>query len=111
MHLYSDALRKTLRHLVTISSLLLVKGITTRFLNTHNDGKDLYENINEGYQVDRIFRDAKFFRLWNGPELGDIVNQDIIHPMIIRKARAGELKRPVITIMLRHRCKVFSKLQ
>ncbi|GLA39964.1 hypothetical protein AnigIFM63309_007568 [Aspergillus niger] len=100
---YRKALKKTLRHLVTISSLLLPKGITIRFLNTNNDGKDLYENITEGYQVDRIFQDAKFIdfiSLWNGPEIGDIVNQDIIHPMIIRKARAGELRRPVITIML-----------
>ena len=103
MWIYSDAMKKTLRHLVTVSSLLLPKGITIRFLNTNNDGKDLYENITEGYEVDKIFQDARFLgikRLWNGPELGDIVNQDIIHPMIIRKARAGELKRPVITIML-----------
>ncbi|GAQ42393.1 hypothetical protein AtubIFM54640_007768 [Aspergillus tubingensis] len=103
MWIYSDAMKKTLRHLVTVSSLLLPKGITIRFLNTNNDGKDLYENITEGYEVDKIFQDATFLgikRLWNGPELGDIVNQDIIHPMIIRKARAGELKRPVITIML-----------
>lgn len=100
MLLYSDAMKKTLRHLVTISSLLLPKGITIRFLNTNHDGKDLYENITEGYQVDKICQNAKYFRFRNGPELGDFVNEDIIHPMIMRKARAGELKRPVITIML-----------
>ncbi|GKZ81625.1 hypothetical protein AnigIFM56816_006146 [Aspergillus niger] len=100
MVIVCDAMKKTLRHLVTISSLLLPKGITIRFLNTNHDGRDLYENITEGYQVDEICQNAKYFRFRNGPELGDFVNEDIIHPMIMRKARAGELKRPVITIML-----------
>ncbi|GKZ35789.1 hypothetical protein AbraIFM66950_006584 [Aspergillus brasiliensis] len=103
MYRYSDAMRRTLRHLVTIASLLLPKGITIQFLNTNKDGKYLYENITEGYQVDNIFQNARFLgirRVWNTPGLGDVLNQDIIHPMIIRKAKAGVLKRPVITIML-----------
>ncbi|GKZ27561.1 hypothetical protein AbraCBS73388_004983 [Aspergillus brasiliensis] len=98
MYKYSDAMRKTLRHLVTIASLLLPKGITIQFLNTNKDGKYLYANITDGYQVDNIFQNARFLgirRVWNTPGLGDVLNQDIIHPMIIRKAKAGVLKRPI----------------
>ncbi|OJJ77942.1 hypothetical protein ASPBRDRAFT_71223 [Aspergillus brasiliensis CBS 101740] len=103
MYRYSDAMRRTLRHLVTIASLLLPKGITIQFLNTNKDGKYLYENITDGYQVDNIFQNARFLgirRVWNTPGLGDVLDQDIIHPMILRKAKARVLKRPVISIML-----------
>ncbi|GAT22531.1 hypothetical protein RIB2604_01505670 [Aspergillus luchuensis] len=104
MYKYKKAMQRTLRELVKISSLLLPKGITIQFLNTNGDKKDLYENINTGDKVDNIFKDASFLDIkrvvWSSPEIGDVVNRDIVHPMIIRKARAGELKRPVITIML-----------
>ncbi|OJZ91010.1 hypothetical protein ASPFODRAFT_203478 [Aspergillus luchuensis CBS 106.47] len=104
MYKYKEAMQRTLRELVKISSLLLPKGITIQFLNTNGDKKNLYENINTGDKVDNIFKDANFLDIkrvvWSSPEIGDVVNRDIVHPMIIRKARAGELKRPVITIML-----------
>lgn len=104
MYKHKEAMQRTLRELVKISSLLLPKGITIQFLNTNSDKKDLYENIDTGDKVDNIFKDASFLAIkrmvWRSPEIGDVVNRDIVHPMIIRKARAGELKRPVITIML-----------
>ncbi|GLA81317.1 hypothetical protein AtubIFM56815_004961 [Aspergillus tubingensis] len=104
MYKHKEAMQRTLRELVKISSLLLPKGITIQFLNTNGDKKDLYENIDTGDKVDNIFKDARFLAIkrvvWRSPEIGDVVNRDVVHPMIIRKARAGELKRPVITIML-----------
>ncbi|PYH98228.1 hypothetical protein BO71DRAFT_345548 [Aspergillus ellipticus CBS 707.79] len=100
---YRNAMKDTLRHLVTISSLLLPKGITIQFLNANNDGRDVYHDITDGSQVDKIFQTVELLKvknLWGSSGLGEVVNKKVLHPMIIRKAQAKELKRPVITIMI-----------
>jgi hypothetical protein len=106
---YAAAMKNTLRQLVTITSLLLPKGITIQFLNPNRDGRDLHENITHGSQVDEIFQMVQFISIRRAiglsgvpgsRGLGEVVKERILHPMIFRKARARELKRPVITVMI-----------
>ncbi|KNG91223.1 hypothetical protein ANOM_000394, partial [Aspergillus nomiae NRRL 13137] len=100
---HQRALKDILLRLVTISSLLVPKGITIQLLYPNTGGRDLFENITTSNQVENMFQTVRFLnfqRLIGRSGLGEVVNKKIVHPMIIRKAKAGNLKRPVITVII-----------
>ena len=103
MFKHRRALKDILLRLVTISSLLVPKGITIQLLYPNAGGRDRFENITTSNQVEDMFQTVRFLslqRLIGRSGLGEVVNKKIVHPMIIRKAKAGNLKRPVITVII-----------
>jgi hypothetical protein len=88
-------LKDTLQRVTKFATILQPKGISLRFLNYSNDG-----DLNELKEEKDIMSIVNSVNVSNGTPLGEMLNTKIVQPMIIDKAVAGCLEKPVIVVII-----------
>ncbi len=93
-----EALTATIQRVAEIATLLSPDGISVRFLhedpdNPNEQSDNLKTMIQIKYRVGGI--------VWiGGTPLGSVLNNKVVEPMILQKARTDQLKKPVIVVVI-----------
>lgn len=97
MRKHKRKLKGTLIRLAKIASLLTPLGISVRFLN--HTGQDT-NSLDGLLTINEI--EQQFSRVWfiGFSRLGTALNEKVVQPLILRKAEAHTLRRPVITMVI-----------
>jgi hypothetical protein len=88
-------LQDTLQRVTKFATILQPEGISLRFLNYGNDGD--FDGLKEEKDIMSI---VKSVNASNGTPLGEKLHKKIVQPMIIDKAIAGCLEKPVIVVII-----------
>ncbi|KAI0505322.1 hypothetical protein F5B22DRAFT_661633 [Xylaria bambusicola] len=88
-------LQDTLKRLSKVANILTPKGICIRFLNTIKDGDNDYDGLS-AEDIEKRFKKIEFKK---GSMLGTAVDKKIVE-VLTAQAQSGELKRPVIVIII-----------
>lgn len=88
-------LQDTLQRVAKFATILQPEGISLRFLNYDNDGD--FDELKEEKDIMSI---VKSVNASNGTPLGEKLDKKIVQPMIIDKAIAGCLEKPVIVVII-----------
>jgi hypothetical protein len=88
-------LKDTLQRVVKFATILQPEGISLRFLNYSDDGG--FDDLKEESLIMSIVESVK---VSNGTPLGEKLDRKIVQPMIIDKAVAGCLEKPVIVVII-----------
>jgi hypothetical protein len=86
-----STLKTIVRRIARIGSAYNPSGITIRFINANNDGG--FNGIVTEEQVETCL-DA--VQLGRGTPLGTTLFEKVVQPLIVQKAKRGELRRPVV---------------
>ena len=87
------ALKDTLQRVATFATILSTEGISIRFLNYNGDGNGDFDNLRT---VQSIAEKIENIQCSRDTQLGTILEKKIVKPMILDKAFAGKLKKPII---------------
>lgn len=88
-------LKDTLQRVVKFATILQPEGISLRFLNYSND-----RDFNDLKEEKDIMSIVNSVNVSNGTPLGENLDTKIVRPMIIDKAVAGCLEKPVIVVII-----------
>jgi len=91
------ALEETLKRVAKFATVLSEDGISIRFLNYDGDNNSEFDNLAKVKDIDK-----KFARIQcvGSTKLGTILNNKIVEPMILSKAREKTLRKPVIVVII-----------
>ena len=91
------ALIDTLQRVAQFATILQPKGISIRFLN-HDEGTGrYYDDLTVAHDI--TMKVAKVpFR--GNTRLGEILDEKVVQPMIVRKMELGKLERPVFVVII-----------
>ncbi|KAH8819880.1 hypothetical protein F5884DRAFT_892858 [Xylogone sp. PMI_703] len=92
-------LEETCIHIAQIATLLQPEGISLRFLNSQSD-----QDLNLLTKEDDIRRKMKKVTYYGPTQLGTVLRQKIVQPLIIDKIISRQLKRPIITVVITDGC-------
>ncbi len=91
------ALKDTLRRVAEFATILTPEGISVRFLNHRDDNNGQFDNLKTVEEIERQIATVEF----NGDtRLGEHLDSKIVQPMIIQKAAAETLTKPVIVVLI-----------
>jgi hypothetical protein len=88
-----QAMRTFLKRISSITRFFDPDGISIRFLN--HDEK--YDSVTDEATVDNIISNVSFSGC---TQIGTMLKQRIVDPMVVGPAQAGKLKKPVLIIMI-----------
>jgi Mg-chelatase subunit ChlD len=91
------ALRDTLGRVAKFATILNSSGISIRMLNYNHDENGIWDHLST---VDDVIRKMDKVSYTGGTPLGTRLWSKILKPLIIDKASSGELKKPVIVIVI-----------
>lgn len=92
-----SALKDTLERVATFATILSTDGISLRLLNHNEDDKGDFDHL---ITVKSITKKLEKIQCSGNTKLGTILEKKIIKPMILDKAGKGELKKPVIVVII-----------
>ena len=91
------ALKDTLRRVAKFATILQPKGISVRFLN-HNEG--IRKDFDDLKNADDIGMKVAQVPFYGNTRLGTVLRDKIVQPMVVQKAAAGQLDKPVFVIII-----------
>ncbi|KID85680.1 transcription factor RfeF [Metarhizium guizhouense ARSEF 977] len=97
MRKHKRKLKGTLIRLAKIASLLTPLGISVRFLNHTGENTNSLDGLLTINEIEQQFSKVWFIGF---SRLGTALNEKVVQPLIIRKAEAHTLRRPVITMVI-----------
>lgn len=97
MRKHKKTLKGTLIRLAKIASLLTPLGISLRFLNHAGEDTNSLDGLLTINEIEQQFSKAWFI---GRSRLGTALNKKVVQPLILRKAEAHTLRRPVITMVI-----------
>lgn len=95
MEKHKAVLKVTLKRLARIANVFTPKGISLRFLNYNRDGGGDFDTLS-AENIEKKFNTVQYK---SGSQLGTRLEEKIIQP-IIKKAEKGQLKKPIIVMLI-----------
>ncbi|KAF2104831.1 hypothetical protein NA57DRAFT_71036 [Rhizodiscina lignyota] len=89
-------LRVTLERVAYAATLFDEDGISVRFMNSQPP-QQLIDNIRSEQQIAQLMQSVQFRGL---TPMGTELRRKIVDPLVLSKARAGQLRKPVLVIMI-----------
>jgi hypothetical protein len=91
------ALKDTLERVATFATILSTDGISIRLLNYNKDGDGDFDHLKT---VKSVAQKLEKIQCSGDTRLGTILEKKIVKPMILEKATAGTLKKPIIIVII-----------
>lgn len=91
-----DDLKLMLDRIANAATLFDEDGISIRFMNS-NPPPQLTDNIRSEQQINQLMQSVQFKGL---TPMGTELRKKVVDPLILSKARAGQLRKPVLVIMI-----------
>ncbi|KAH0560061.1 hypothetical protein GP486_003416 [Trichoglossum hirsutum] len=88
-------LRITLQRIARLTTILQPEGISLRFLNYTYDGY-----LDDLKSEEEIMRIVEGVNPSGGTPLGEMLDSKVVQPLIVGKARNGELDKPVVVVVI-----------
>jgi hypothetical protein len=93
-----EALKDTLKRVLKFATVLSPEGISVRLINDNRRNDD--SKWNGLKTVDDVMRKVNKVDYKSGTPLGTSLYSKVLSPLVMDKARAGKLQKPVMVVIL-----------